>query len=282
MILDLSPISAAAKAAAVPADGDYIQDGILHCGQCHTPKQCYIPEIPGVIGISGLQSCLCACEEAKYEAEHQAWEANQRRKQIEQLRINGISDRTIREYTFAADNGKNRELMAAAKRYADKWDRMYADNIGLLLWGNTGNGKTFAAACIANELMEKGVPVLVTSFARILNSLMGYSTGERNAYLDSLSAFKLLVIDDLGAERQSAFALEQVYNVIDTRYKRRQPLIVTTNLTMSEMKKPQSMDYQRIYDRVLEMCIPMHFTGESQRKEHSAYKIQLARELLRD
>lgn len=279
-MIDLSRVSEAAKAAASPQDGDYIQDGVLHCGKCHTPKQVYIPDIPGVAGISGLQSCLCACElEADRQAQ-QAWREKQRRKQIEHLRINGIADRMIHAYTFDRDNGQNPDVMRTARRYVCNWSRMLADNIGLLLWGNTGNGKTFTAGCIANALLEQGVPVLVTSFARVLNAMFGFSNGDRNAYLDSLSAFPLLVIDDLGAERQSAYALEHVYNVIDTRYKTRLPLIVTTNLSLTEMKNPKSMDCQRIYDRVLEMCVPVHFTGGSCRKEAGASKVALAKKIL--
>ncbi|MEA4895127.1 MAG: ATP-binding protein, partial [Oscillospiraceae bacterium] len=90
---------------------------------------------------------------------------------------------------------------------------------------------------------------------------------DKNAYIDEFADYKLLIIDDLGAERESSYALEQVYNVLNERYKNGQPLIITTNLTLDEMKNPKNMGYQRIYDRVLELCVPIHFKGESIRKD---------------
>ncbi len=58
-------------------------------------------------------------------------------------------------------------------------------------------------------------------------------------------------------------ALEQVYNVIDSRYRSRKPLIVTTNLTLEELQHPEDTAHARIYDRLLEMCAPVRFTGEN-------------------
>lgn len=96
-------------------------------------------------------------------------------------------------------------------------ERMKARSSGLLLWGNVGTGKSFFAGCIANALLEKGVPVLMTNFSRILNTLTGMHFEDRNQFIDSLNRYSLLIIDDMGIERNSEFALEQVFNVIDSR-----------------------------------------------------------------
>jgi DNA replication protein DnaC len=142
---------------------------------------------------------------------------------------------------------------------------VYKDNTGLLLWGNIGTGKTFFAACIANALINNGVPVLMTNFAKIINALSGFNIEDKNKYIVDFNRYKLLVIDDLGAERQSDFAQEIVYNVIDSRYKNGQPIIITTNLTLDEIKKPANITYSRIYDRILPRsrspalpCSPKH------------------------
>ena len=58
---------------------------------------------------------------------------------------------------------------------------------------------------------------------------------DRNQFINSLNRYSLLIIDDLGIERNSDFALEQVFNVIDSRYRSKKPLIITTNLTLSEL-----------------------------------------------
>ena len=75
--------------------------------------------------------------------------------------------------------------------------------------------------------MEQEVPVCMTNFAAILNDLAASFAG-RNEYISRLCSFPLLIIDDFGMERGTEYGLEQVYNVIDSRYRSRKPLIVTT------------------------------------------------------
>lgn len=151
---------------------------------------------------------------------------------------------------------------------------MLEHNNGLLFWGNVGTGKTFAAACIANALIDNGVPALVTSFPRILNS--GW---DKTEIIGQMKEFPLLVIDDLGVERSSEYALEIVQMVVDERYKSGMPLIVTTNLTRQELESPKDMRFSRIYDRVLEMCVPVYFDGPSRRKKTADDKMRFAREV---
>ncbi len=57
--------------------------------------------------------------------------------------------------------------------------------------------------------------------------------------------------------------------LIDTRYRSGKPLIVTTNLSKNEMEHPSDIKYSRVYDRVLEMCIPIAVKGESRRKSNA-------------
>ena len=71
----------------------------------------------------------------------------------------------------------------------------------------------------------------------------------------------LVVFDDLGAERSSEYALENVFMMVDERYRARKPLIVTSNLTLNELKNPQGMDRKRIYDRILECASPFTLTA---------------------
>lgn len=263
-------------ATANKADAeDYEKDGLLYCGKCHTPKQTVI-ECFGQVRTVG---CLCKCKTEAMELEQRKMQERERIARIHRLRVNGIQDRSVRNFTFESSNGANPDIMARCKRYVDSWPEMLSDNIGLMFWGNTGNGKTYSSACIANALIDRGVPVLMTSFTKILAGMTGMFSEDRISYLDSLSEFKLLVIDDLGAERQSEFSLEQVYAVIDSRYKSNLPLIVTTNLSINEMRNPKNMDYQRIYDRVLEMCVPIHFKGESLRRGAAEDKMKRAREI---
>ena len=71
-----------------------------------------------------------------------------------------------------------------------------------------------------------------------------------------------------------------IYNIIDSRYRSRKPLIVTTNLTLTELKNPQDTAHARIYDRLLELCTPIACTGPSMRKDIGQAKLNLLKTLL--
>ena len=174
-------------------------------------------------------------------------------------------------WTFENDNGKN-PLINKAKTYADKWSDMLSKNIGLLLWGEVGTGKTYFASCIANALVENCVSVKMTNFSTILNDL--FYENDKNRYISRLNNHNLLIIDDLGIERDTEYALEQVYNIIDARYKSNKPLIITTNLSITEIKNPVDTAHKRIYDRVLEMCVPIKFDGENFRQQKATEKME--------
>jgi DNA replication protein DnaC len=60
---------------------------------------------------------------------------------------------------------------------------------------------------------------------------------------------------------------EIVFNVIDSRYRAGLPLIVTSNLTAEEIKNPADISYQRIFSRLLEMCVPIEVKGEDRRRK---------------
>ena len=200
----------------------------------------------------------------------------ERMQRLNMLKSLCFEDHALYSWTFDKDNGKN-PVMKKARDYIEKWSDALSSNTGLVLWGDVGTGKTFFAACIANALVEQNVSVKMTNFSTILNDL--FAESDKNKYLDRLNKHSLLIIDDLGIERGTEYALEQVYNVIDTRYKSGKPLIVTTNLTLDELKAPTDIPHKRIYDRVLGMCVPVMFNGVNFRKEEAAAKMEAAKKL---
>ena len=200
----------------------------------------------------------------------------ERMQRLNMLKSLCFEDHALYSWTFDKDNGKN-PVMKVARDYVDKWSDALSGNTGLVLWGDVGTGKTFFAACIANALVEQNVSVKMTNFSTILNDL--FAESDKNKYLDRLNKHSLLIIDDLGIERGTEYALEQVYNVIDTRYKSGKPLIITTNLTLDELKAPTDIPHKRIYDRVLGMCVPVMFNGVNFRKEEAAAKMEAAKKL---
>lgn len=262
--------------------GDYYdEEGFLCCGKCHTRKQTEVtipafgdhPERKARFGVP------CQCEEAEIEKRER--ERKDFEQRMEALRRDGITDPAYLRYTFAQDDRRNPDVTDVCLRYVQNWKEMKAENIGILFYGDVGTGKSFLACAIANALLGRLVSVSVTNFPRLLNAIQGTFDEERQRRIDSLQRYSLLVIDDLGVERDTAFSVEQVYNVIDTRARSGKPVIITTNLSMKDLQNPPSLAYKRIYDRVLEMCpIRLKMVGESRRAGNANERRDLARRLL--
>ena len=250
---------------------------LIYCSKCNTPRQCR-HELQGKVLIPSIR---CKCQQEIFEQEEAQRKLHEKQMEIEHLKTSGLQDKSLYDYTFAKDNGSNPE-MKLAHNYVSNWEEMKANASGLLIWGDVGTGKSFFAGCIANALLEKGVPVLMTNFSRILNTLTGMHFEDRNQFIHSLNRYSLLIIDDLGIERNSDFALEQVFNVIDSRYRSGKPLIVTTNLTLDDLRNPEDTAHSRIYDRLLSMCVPVRFTGDNFRQETAQRKMESMKKLITD
>mgnify|MGYP003190517172 FL=1 len=246
-------------------EGDYInEDGLLMCGKCHTPKQCSF--IATWDGKEKKPYTPCNCARERQNAEEQARQAQNLRIEINRLRKLGFPDSEMADWTFANDDGTDPKTTSIAHNYVDNFHEMKKRGKGLLLYGTVGTGKTYAAACIANELISQGHPCLVTNFARITNTLQGMFEGKQR-YLDDFNRLDLLVIDDLAAERDTSYMNEMIFNIIDSRYRSGKPLIVTSNLTQADLKAPSSVDRKRIYSRLLEMCVPIEVKGADRREK---------------
>ena len=260
----------------IPAPGDYIgEDGLLYCGVCRTPKQFRMDASPMA---GNLFPCLCRCETERQAQEQAQIEARRHEQAVSELKRRGFTDPAMQTWTFANDNSRCPQLKHA-RQYVAHWDQAKEENLGLLLWGGVGTGKSYFAGCIANALMEREIPVRMTNFALVLNDLNADFEG-RSAYIARLRSAALLIIDDFGMERGTEYGLEQVFNVIDSRYRSARPLIVTTNLTLNELQHPHDTAHARIYDRLLAMCAPIRFNGESLRKQTAQEKLARLKSLM--
>ena len=242
-------------------DGDYQVDGLWYCGKCNTQKQCLVE----VFGSVRTPFCLCKCEAERKKQEKADFERRQTMLTVKIMREAGFLDEDMRNWTFANDDHANEKLSTIARNYVEHFEEMKQDGKGLLLYGGVGTGKTYISACIANALIDKEHPCLVTNFARLVNTIQGMYDG-RQAYIDGLNKYHLLVIDDLASERDTEYMNEVVQMIIDARTRAGLPIIITTNLTAAELKNPADMRKQRIYSRLFEMCIPIHVEGEDRRR----------------
>ena len=258
MSVNVNPIMAAIVEAAETlntAPEDYINpdDGLKYCGKCHTPKEAYFPEQYRKNGLDKHPiACKCASEEqAQREAEQRKLEWLNR---IAMLRSEAFRDIPAAGWRFENADVMTPQLVKA-KAYSENWDAFRRDGIGLLLFGNVGTGKSYAAGCI-----DFGA--------------------DRDAYLKMLMRPELLILDDLGAERNTSFGRERVFDVVNKRLLTGKPMIVTTNIPLSVIQKATDLDERRIYDRILEVCVPIQFNGENFRKGNTAENVKRAARIL--
>lgn len=257
--MDMEAIAVALDSKVPHAEKEYIgEDGLLHCGICHTKVQTRV----NFLGKEKVVRCICQCrikERDEYD-ERKRMEERERRRKI------CFAESNMAGWTFENDSRDNEQLSNAMINYAEQFNDFRKDGRGLLISGTIGTGKTYFAACIANRLIDKGYSVLMTNFSRLTNQIQGTFDGKQ-ALIDDLNRYQLLILDDLGAERKSEYMQEMVFNIIDARYRSGLPFIITTNLTLEEIKKPQDLSCSRIYDRILERCFPIEMNGISKRRQ---------------
>lgn len=225
--------------------------------------------------------CICKCESEERERIQKQKEYEEEMRRIERLRVASLMDAKLKSATLKTFTRKedNQKLYTIVKNYVDNFETFYKSNRGLLFWGTVGTGKSYAAACIANELLNRKIPVVMTSFVKVLQVIQD-NTENETEFVNRLCAARLLIIDDLGTERNTDYALEKVYNVIDSRYRTGKPLILTTNLNLQDMQMTQDIRYQRIYDRIFEMCHPVMVNGTSWRINQAKERFNETKRLL--
>lgn len=259
-------------------------DGYKHCKQCskRIERDIEVPLFDGT-GRKKTQrvNVLCDCDIKEREALKEAERVREELDAIRRLKSASLLDERLKDATL--DNFKvdqtNEKTLKIIKNYIERFDEMLEHSQGLLFYGDVGTGKSYATAVIANELMNRRQTVMMTSFTKLLDEFKNFNVDE-NKYIENLNSVKLLIIDDLGAERSTDFALEKVYNVIDRRYRSRKPIILTTNLSLEDMKNCTDIRYNRVYDRIFEMCYPVKFDGTSWRRAEARERFKRAKEML--
>ena len=242
-----------------------------------------------ILGRTRKVRCLCTCEQEE-QAKRKQWEEDQKKiKRLERLRKYSLMDDRFEGCTLDtwSDEIGNRELKRIVTRYVDHWLEMYEGNIGLLIHGDPGIGKTHAAFTIANEIINRyKSPVIAISSIGLLSRIKEtYAKYGQEAEIDiirSLENAKLLIIDDFGAEQKTAWSTSMLYQIIDSRYRSGKPMFITTNMTLKQLKEKLTADdgVDRIYDRIVESCQPVHVEGESNRAKVSRDKKQLLIDIL--
>lgn len=268
------------KASYPASEGDYVgEDGLIHCGICGKKKQCRVEIVLQGKKVIRTPPVPCDCRQKVIDEAVKREESIERAEKLKLLRSMSLMDKKFENLYFSSlqQTKFNERPLKIARRYVERFDLMYQKCQGMLFYGPPGTGKSYLAAAIANELMEMQKSIIMTSFVKILDK-----TAESESLVDSLNQADLLIIDDLGAERETSYALERVYNVIDSRYRANKPMLLTTNLGVEELKNSDNIQYRRIYDRILEICYPVEFTGPSWRRKEAGTRYNEMLKLLEE
>nr|UVX91655.1 MAG: AFG1-like ATPase [Bacteriophage sp.] len=273
----IDTIGARAARQYSEAEGDYHnEDGLLMCGNCHTQKECVLHKSDGT---TRTVRCACECSVTRNAKEAEEKRKRDRMQYLDSMRRTGFPDAEMRKWTFTESDHADPKTENVARKYAANFNAMREKGIGLLLCGTVGTGKSFLAASIANALIDQGTPCLMTNFSRIISRISEKFGGDQK-YLDDLNRFDLLIIDDLGAERDTEFTWEKVMDVIDARYRAGLPLIITTNLSMRQLSDQSDIRRQRVYSRLREMCVFLEVQGADRRGKKMQDKMADAKSLL--
>lgn len=244
------------------------ENGVKRCKICHEPVFALID------GVERAIECACDRAEADKSKRRKAVDAARRKAEASPLFCKMYTEGS---FSFAQDDAASSDASKTCRKYVEHFDELKRKGHGLFLSGGVGTGKTFYAACIANELISNGIPALMFSSQSLVSAAQS-SKGNIDELLRELNSFDLLVLDDFGAERETDFALEVIERFADLRSLSKKPLIVTSNLAPKDMMNAcTGLQKIRVCDRLRGMCpVSVPILGKSRRAEQQREKEQEA------
>ena len=229
-----------------------------------------------IMGATIRVPIMCQCEVDLEEEVKKQEEAKAKQDRINRiLALSNLGER-FKDATFDAwvTSPGTEGCLAAVKEYAETFSK--ATETGYCIYGRAGNGKSHLAAALVNRLIQRGFTAVFIEvpdlFSRIKATYGAEGTGSEDKIMAALGKCDLLVLDDAGAEKPTEWVQEKFFQIINTRYKKFLPVVITTNT--KDMAGLEDIIGFRAYDRVLEMCIPLKNSGESYRRNVAVQRLR--------
>lgn len=184
------------------------------------------------------------------------------RENFSHFHLDFYPDDYTEEATGQTPRDNMRNILGTVKNFIKNFDNTCEN---LLLYGNTGVGKTFLTNCIAKELLDCSHTVVYLTSLKLFDILESYkfdrdlSQIEKNATVSYILDSDLLIIDDLGTELNNSFTSSQLYHCIDTRLNNNRSTIISTNFSFDDLREQYS---ERIFSRITSNYILLKITGD--------------------
>lgn len=230
---------------------------------------------------------------AKREAERDHYEKETERRQgeFDEWYGNATFPLDVKNRTFETfkDNGQNADALKLLKNWRE------GDDFGFLLYGPAGTGKSHLGFSLMRVILDGHLKKLekfrpwnepaqferegfdrrrlphYESVASLLSKLRGTSGELSPRVMDSSTLF----LDDLGAESITEWSREIFFRLFDHRLNRRLPVIVTSNLSLNELKDRM---HERVVSRMLGLCVPLEIKGDDRRRLILADRVKRLKE----
>lgn len=131
---------------------------------------------------------------------------------------------------------------------------------GLFLTGQSGLGKTFLCSSICHSLAENNIVPLYIVFSDLISDMRAsfqHDSGDADLLATARQA-PVLILDDLGAEHVTEYAISRLFDIINYRRNERLPMVISSNLSLMDVERVYST---RIVSRILEACQPVTLYG---------------------
>ena len=140
---------------------------------------------------------------------------------------------------YQPENEKQREALRISQRYVEVFpnlEEVFASSTGILYTGPCGTGKTHLAVCVLKGVLEKGYRGLFVDFLELMRNVKdSYDPSSDSSALEVLQPIletDILVLDDFGSHHITGWVKDTVFDIINYRYRKQKPIIVTTNLPL--------------------------------------------------
>ncbi|MEG1508873.1 MAG: ATP-binding protein [Clostridia bacterium] len=266
-------------------DDEFLLNGLPYCKNCNTARFYQSPD------KLFLVRCICKCQAEKVKEEEEKNKLVEKQYEFFKRQQSSLLGKRYLNISFEKSI-KTKNISEAYNKllaYSINSKEMFANNIGLYLYGAPSSGKTHLSACLCNELVNQGYYCLYTNLSTILNEISATFNNSNNTsdILKKIASFSFVFIDDVGKEflgrefnaSSAKWAEKTLFEILNTRYNAQLPTIFTSNFSLKELSTKLNLD-DAIVDRINEMATRLiKIDGDDFRELARENKSELAKNL---